>query len=165
VLFPNSAMTQVATKALEYSFGRIYCYHTIFEMLRWPIEAGEEGLEASLRRRCRYQRCRTLRVTGWVGGVDGGRIEVPFAIQSDGLVVNSAAGYLSRGTGSTLAAGVVGVGGDSDDRTLSSRQGGDRATLLGACLSKAQGPSSDCTGGREQRAERIAFASDPRLTN
>jgi hypothetical protein len=28
--------------------------------------------------------------------------------------------------------------------------------LLAACLSKAQGPSSDCTGGQGQRAERIA---------
>lgn len=38
---------------------------------------------------------------------------------------------------------------DSDDLKLSSRQGGDRATLLAACLSKAQGPKSDAaTGGR-----------------
>lgn len=36
-----------------------------------------------------------------------------------------------------------GRGCDSDDLKLSSRQGGDRATLLAACLSNAQGPSSD----------------------
>lgn len=95
-------------------------------------------------------------MTGWVGGVDGGRIKVPFAIQSDDLGVDSAMGSGSGGAGSALATGVAGVGGDSDDLKLSSRQGGDRATLLAACLSKAQGPSSDCTGGRGQRAERIA---------
>jgi hypothetical protein len=38
---------------------------------------------------------------------------------------------------------VVVDGGDSDDLKLSRPQGGDRATLLAACLSKAQGPSSD----------------------
>ena len=149
-------MTQLATVARDGSFRCIYYDYTMCDVLRWPKQAGEERLEASLRRRCRYQRCRTLRVTGWVGRVDGGRIKVPFAIQSDGLGVGSAMGSCSRGAGSALAAGVAGAGGDNDDLKLSSRQGGDRATLLAACLGKAQGPSSDCTGGRGQRAERIA---------
>ena len=52
-------------------------------------------------------------------------------------------GSCSRDTGSTHTVGNVGVGGDSDDLELSGRQGGDRATLLAACLSKAQGPGSD----------------------
>lgn len=68
-------------------------------------------------------------MTGWVGRVDGGRIEVPFAIQSDDLRVDSAMENCSRGAGSALAAGVAGVGGDSDDLKLSSRQGGDRIEL------------------------------------
>ena len=52
-------------------------------------QAGEEGLEANLRRRCGYQLCGTLVVPGQDGRVDGGRIEVSFAIQSDGLGVES----------------------------------------------------------------------------
>lgn len=60
-------------------------------------------------------------MTDWVGRVDGGRIEVPFAIQSDDLGVNSAAKSCSRGAGNALAAGVAGVGGDSDDLKLSRR--------------------------------------------
>lgn len=59
-------------------------------VLRRPEKAGEEGLEASLRRRCRYQLCGTLGTPGRVGRVDGGRFEVSFAIQSDGLSVDSA---------------------------------------------------------------------------
>jgi hypothetical protein len=121
-------MTQLATVARDCSFRCIY-YYTMCGVLRRPKEAGEERLEVSLRRRCRYQRCRTLRVTGWVGRVDGGRIEVPFAIQSDDLRVDSAMENCSRGAGSALAAGVAGVGGDSDDLKLSSRQGGDRIEL------------------------------------
>lgn len=52
-------------------------------------------------------------------------------------------GSRSRSAGSALAFRMVAVGGDSNDLKLSSHQGGDRATLLAACLSKAQGPSSD----------------------
>jgi hypothetical protein len=123
------AMTQLATVARDCSFRCIYYDYTMCGVLRWPKQTGEERLEASLRRRCRYQRCRTLRVTGRVGRVDGGRIEVPFAIQSDGLGVDSAMRSCSHGAGSAVAAGVAGVGGDSDDLKLSSRQGGDRATV------------------------------------
>ena len=119
------AMTQLATVARDCSLKCIYYNYTMCGVLRRPKKAGEERLEASLRRRCRYQRCSTLRVTDWVGRVDGGRIELPFAIQSDGLGVDSAIGSCSRGAGSAVAAGVAGVGGDSDDLKLSSRQGGD----------------------------------------
>jgi hypothetical protein len=45
---------------------------------------GEECLEAGLGRRCGDQVCGTLAVPGEVGGGAGGRVEVSFAIQSDG---------------------------------------------------------------------------------
>jgi hypothetical protein len=79
-----------------------------------PEQAGEERLEAGLRRRCRYQLCVTLEVPGQVGRVDGGKFVVSFAIQSDGVSVVERAGSCSRdagGAGSAVAAGDVGVGG------------------------------------------------------
>lgn len=50
---------------------------------------------------------------------------------------------------------------DSDDLKLSSRQGGDRATLLAACLSKAQGPKSDAAtaSGRSGLSGPVEIAS------
>lgn len=111
-----------------------------------PEQAGEERLEAGLRRRCRYQLCVTLEVPGQVGRVDGGEFVVSFAIQSDGVSVVERTGSCSRdagGAGSAVAAGDVGVGGDSDDLKLSLssryRQAGIEL-LLAACLSNVQGP-------------------------
>lgn len=115
-------LTQVAIGALDYSSSCAFRthYRTMRKALGWPEQAREKGLEASLRRRCRYQLSERLAVTGWVGRVDGGRMEVPFAIQSDGLGVSSA-------RRSALAGGLMGGGGgggDSDDLKLSSRQAG-----------------------------------------
>lgn len=80
---------------------------------------------------------------GQVGRVDGGRIEVAFAIQSDDLELESEKRESLTREGECSRGWRCGCGGDNDDLKLSSRQGGDRATLLAACLSKAQGPSSD----------------------
>ena len=60
-----------------------------------PEQAGEERLEAGLRRRCRYQRCVTLEVPGQVERVDGGEVAVSFAIQSDGVSVVERAGSVA----------------------------------------------------------------------
>jgi hypothetical protein len=64
-----------------------------------PEQAGEERLEAGLRRRCGYQLCATLEVPGQVGRVDGGKFVVSFAIQSDGVSVVERAGSCSRDAG------------------------------------------------------------------
>lgn len=71
-----------------------------------PEQAGEESLEASLRRRCRYQLRGTLGVPGRIGRVDGGRFGISFAIQSDGLRVDSTRETCSSGADSAHAAGV-----------------------------------------------------------
>lgn len=77
---------------------------------------------------------------GRVGRVDGGQFGDSFAIQSDGVgAVNKMRKLLTR-CGQCTGGWGFGVGGDSDDLKLSSQQGGDRATVLAACLTKAQGP-------------------------
>lgn len=61
---------------------------------------------------------------GQVGRVDGGRFEISFAIQSDGLGVNSAEENCSRGAGSALRLGLRALVFDSDDLKLSSVRAG-----------------------------------------
>lgn len=135
-------MTQFATAALRGGL-ESRSEATQRGALGRPEQAGEEGLEAGLRRRCRYQLCVTLEVPGQVGRVDGGKFVVSFAIQSDGVSVVETLGPVAAhaidGAGSAVAAGGVGVGGDSDDLKLSSRQAGIEL-LLAACLSNVQGP-------------------------
>jgi hypothetical protein len=65
---------------------------------------GEEGLEAGLGRRCGGQVCGTLTVPGEAGGGAGGRVEVSFAIQSDGRWGSAHAG--GGGGGDVVSASV-----------------------------------------------------------
>jgi hypothetical protein len=95
------------------------------------VQVGEEGQEASLRRRGHYQLRGTLAVPGWRREEDvGRRVGVPLVSQSDGWACSVRESVLNGGRRCSWAGG--GGGGGKGDLALVGRRGAEMASE-GSC--------------------------------